>query len=69
MTSTRPLPTVLKNALRLKSNQVLLQGGLHGPTYPCPIGSNMSCAVYHMIEMEEEIHHPGILRPLRNQAP
>ncbi len=34
---------------------------------PYPIGSNMSCAVCHTVEMDEEMHHPNMLRTFRNQ--
>jgi hypothetical protein len=34
---------------------------------PFPIGSNRSCTVCHTIEMEEEMHHPNMLREFRNQ--
>ena len=32
-----------------------------------PIGSNMNCAVCHTMEMDEEMHHPNMLREFRNQ--
>ncbi len=31
-----------------------------------PIGSNMNCAVCHTMEMEDEMHHPNMLREFRN---
>lgn len=31
-----------------------------------PIGSNFNCAVCHTIAMEEEMHHPNMLREFRN---
>ena len=34
---------------------------------PFPIGSNRGCTVCHTIEMEEEMHHPNMLREFRNQ--
>lgn len=34
---------------------------------PYPIGSNRNCKVCHTIDMEEEMHHPNILREFRNQ--
>lgn len=34
---------------------------------PLPIGSNLNCAVCHTVEMEEEMHHPNMLRDFRNQ--
>jgi len=34
---------------------------------PLPIGSNRNCAVCHTIPMEEEMHHPNMLREFRNQ--
>lgn len=33
---------------------------------PYPIGSNRGCAVCHTIVMEEEMHHPNMLREFRN---
>ncbi len=32
-----------------------------------PIGSNLNCAVCHTVEMEDEMHHPNMLREFRNQ--
>ncbi len=34
---------------------------------PFPIGSDGSCDVCHTVEMEDEMHHPNMLRPFRNQ--
>ena len=34
---------------------------------PYPIGSNMNCKVCHTIDMDEEMHHPNMLREFRNQ--
>ncbi len=34
---------------------------------PFPLGSNRNCAVCHTISMEEEMHHPNMLRQFRNQ--
>jgi hypothetical protein len=34
---------------------------------PLPIGSNRNCTVCHTIPMEEEMHHPNMLRDFRNQ--
>jgi hypothetical protein len=34
---------------------------------PYPIGSNGNCKVCHTIDMEEEMHHPNMLREFRNQ--
>lgn len=34
---------------------------------PYPIGSNMQCKVCHTIDMEDEMHHPNMLREFRNQ--
>jgi cytochrome bd-type quinol oxidase subunit 1 len=34
---------------------------------PFPIGSNRNCAVCHTITMDEEMHHPNMLREFRNQ--
>jgi hypothetical protein len=33
---------------------------------PYPIGANKDCKVCHTIDMEEEMHHPNILRMFRN---
>lgn len=33
---------------------------------PFPIGSNTNCAVCHTVAMEEEMHHPNMLREFRN---
>lgn len=32
-----------------------------------PIGSNMQCKVCHTIDMEDEVHHPNMLREFRNK--
>ena len=34
---------------------------------PFPIGSNRNCAVCHTMTMDEEMHHPNMLREFRNQ--
>lgn len=34
---------------------------------PYPIGSNKNCKICHTIDMEEEMHHPNMLREFRNQ--
>ena len=34
---------------------------------PFPIGSNRGCTVCHTMDMEEEMHHPNMLREFRNQ--
>ena len=34
---------------------------------PYPIGSNSNCKVCHTIDMDEEMHHPNMLREFRNQ--
>ncbi|GAB4333965.1 MAG: hypothetical protein Kow0089_02940 [Desulfobulbaceae bacterium] len=34
---------------------------------PYPIGSNRMCKVCHTIDMDEEMHHPNMLRPFRNE--
>jgi hypothetical protein len=33
---------------------------------PYPIGSNRNCAVCHLMEMEDSIHHPNMLSEFRN---
>ncbi len=33
---------------------------------PYPLGSNRNCKVCHTIDMEDEIHHPNMLREFRN---
>ena len=33
---------------------------------PLPIGSNFNCKVCHTIDMEDEMHHPNMLREFRN---
>ncbi|MBV5318774.1 MAG: cytochrome ubiquinol oxidase subunit I [Desulfobulbaceae bacterium] len=32
-----------------------------------PLGSNRNCAVCHTVEMEDEMHHPNMLRVFRNE--
>jgi hypothetical protein len=34
---------------------------------PFPIGSNRNCKVCHIVDMQEEMHHPNILREFRNR--
>lgn len=34
---------------------------------PYPIGSNMQCKVCHTVDMDEEMHHPNMLREFRNK--
>jgi len=34
---------------------------------PLPIGSNRNCKVCHTVDMDEEMHHPNMLREFRNQ--
>ncbi len=34
---------------------------------PLPIGSNHGCRVCHNIDMDEEMHHPNMLREFRNE--
>jgi len=34
---------------------------------PYPIGSNRNCKVCHTIDMDEEMHHPNMLREFRNR--
>ncbi len=33
---------------------------------PLPMGSNRNCAICHTVEMEDEMHHPNMLREFRN---
>ena len=33
---------------------------------PLPMGSNFGCAVCHTVEMEDEMHHPNMLKEFRN---
>ena len=32
-----------------------------------PLGANRNCALCHTVEMEDEMHHPNMLRDFRNQ--
>lgn len=55
-------PTVNPYGEDLDNRQPLQYQGV-----PYPLGSNMGCAVCHTIEMEDEMHHPNMLRDFRNQ--
>ena len=46
----------------LDSNQPLRYQGAG-----LPMGANRGCAVCHTVEMEDEMHHPNMLREFRNQ--
>jgi len=34
---------------------------------PLSMGANRGCAVCHTVEMEEEMHHPNLVRDFRNR--
>jgi hypothetical protein len=34
---------------------------------PLPLGANLNCKVCHTIDMEDEMHHPNMLREFRNE--
>ncbi|MEA3231714.1 MAG: cytochrome C, partial [Thermodesulfobacteriota bacterium] len=34
---------------------------------PLPMGANRNCKVCHTIDMEDEMHHPNMLREFRNE--
>jgi len=34
---------------------------------PLPMGANRNCKVCHTVDMEDEMHHPNMLREFRNE--